>query len=372
MFGDKDNDNMNFDSIPSVSFNSNGQPVGGFGMPGSFSEGQGPQNNGQFIPPMGMGLDDHGSNNSAGIDTNNGTMNNTSMNNNTIVEPVNSGAKGDFNMFKCNSCNSTFGVSNGGIVEQCIICGEHELISGSYSGGRIDGFIPFSVPKSKAMETYKSKVMFNPVIPFCFKTSNTIKSIKKVYIPGYLYNTVTSGNVNLLGADQTPNGKTKFDVVFNDNVEHNNLFYKGSSKINERVFNAVSNYHFNNVTMFDPNNIGQCYCLDSDLGQNDINVKVEDNCKKHVLAMTRKKVNHQMKKVVGDSLVTQINSVQNILVPVYFLSVRYNGKNYMYVMNGETGESSLDVTNGVLEMLIFGLIVGLIVFGIAVGISTLI
>ena len=28
--------------------------------------------------------------------------------------------------------------------------------------------------------------------------------------------------------------------------------------------------------MFDPNNIGQCYCLDSDLNQGDINAKVEE------------------------------------------------------------------------------------------------
>ena len=378
MFGDKDNENMNFDSIPSVSFNTDGQPVGGFGMPGSFAEGQGPQSNGQFIPPMGMGVDDHGSNNSMDLGIGNmpiNTMNNNTMNNNTnnttVVEPVNSGAKGDFNMFKCNSCNSTFGVSNGGVVDQCIICGEHELVNTNYSGGRIDGFIPFSISKNKAMDAYKSKVLLNPVIPFCFKTSNTIKSIKKVYIPGYLYNTITSGDVNFLGADQTSNGKTKFDVVFNDTVEHNNLFYKSSSKINEKVFNAVGNYNFNNVTMFDPNNVGQCYCLDCDLNQNDINAKVEDNCKKHVIAMTKKKVNHQMKKVVGNSLVTQINNVQNVLVPVYLLNVRYGGKDYMYVMNGETGESSLDVTNGILEMIIFGLIVGLIVFGIAVGISTL-
>ncbi len=377
MFGDKDNENMNFDSIPDISFNNNGQPVGGFGMPGSFSEGQGPQSNGQFIPPMGMGVDDHSSsnNNDMNIGMNSAPFNNAPLTNTTptttVVEPVNSGAKGDFNMFKCNSCNSTFGVSNGGVVEQCIICGEHEVINANFNGNRIDGFIPFSVSKNKAIEAYKSKVMLNPVIPFCFKSSNTINSIKKVYIPGFLYNTITSGDVNVLGADQTPNGKAKFDVVFNDTVEHNNLFYKSSSKINERVFNAVSNFNFNNVTTFNPNNIGQCYCLDSDLNQGDINAKVEDNCKKHVIAMTRKKVNHQMRKVVGNSLVTQINSVQNVLVPVYLLNVRYGGKDYMYVMNGETGESSLDVTNGILEMIIFGLIVGLIVFGIAVGISTL-
>jgi hypothetical protein len=35
-------------------------------------------------------------------------------------------------------------------------------------------------------------------------------------------------------------------------------------------------------------------------------------------------------------------------------------------MNGENGKSSLDVTYGILEMMIFGLIIAAIVFGISV------
>ena len=92
---------------------------------------------------------------------------------------------------------------------------------------------------------------------------------------------------------------------------------------------------------------------------------------KHVISMTKKKVNHQMKKVQGNTLITSINNVKSVLVPVYLLNVKYGGKDYMYVMNGETGEASLDVTYGVLEMVIFGLVVFLLVFGISVGISML-
>ena len=53
------------------------------------------------------------------------------------------------------------------------------------------------------------------------------------------------------------------------------------------------------------------------------------------------------------------------------LNVRYGSKDYMYIMNGETGENSLDVTYGKLEMLIFGLLVALIVAGISVLITNL-
>lgn len=367
MFGDKENENMNFDSVPNISFNNEGMPVGGeFGA----LNNNAPQSlNGQFVPPAGMGIDEPVNNN---FNNNNSFDNNSNNNMNTVVEPpMNMTGSREFNMFKCNRCNATFGVSNGGVVDKCIICHEHEIVNTNSSGNRIDGFIPFSISKNKAIETYKSKVMLNPIIPLCFKNSSTLSNIQKVYIPGYLYNTVTSGEVSLLGADQTPNGKAKYDVVFNNNVEHVNLFYKSSSKINERVFNAISNYNFNNVTMYDPNNIGQCYCLDTDVNQMDLNKKVEDNCMKHVISMVRKKVNHQMKKVVGNTLMTKIENAQNILVPVYLLNVRYNGKDYMFVMNGETGEFSLDVTNGVLEMVIFGILVGILVFGISIGISML-
>ena len=182
MFGDKENENMNFDSVPNISFNSNGQPVGGgFGMPpvSSFPGGEGSQNSGQFIPPAGMGIEEPSSNNN--IIGNNSNSTNSSNNSNNVVEPMDS-VGGDFNMFKCNSCNTTFGVSNGGVAEQCILCGKHEIVKASYNGNRIDEFIPFTISKNKAIETYKSKVMFNPIIPFCFKTSSTINSIKKVYI----------------------------------------------------------------------------------------------------------------------------------------------------------------------------------------------
>ena len=78
-----------------------------------------------------------------------------------------------------------------------------------------------------------------------------------------------------------------------------------------------------------------------------------------------------MKKVLDNTLRTDIKNIKSILVPVYMLNVRYGSKDYMYIMNGETGENSLDVTYGKLEMLIFGLLVALIVAGISVLITKL-
>lgn len=361
MYGDRENENMNFDSIPNIAFNSNGEPVT------KFNSDDGPKSaNGQFIPPAGLDVDDTNNNDfnfDKSVSVNND--NNRSTNN---IESSNV-VGGDFNMFKCNHCNTTFGVSKGGAVNECIMCHEHNLTNVNYTDNYISGFVPFTISKSTAVDNYKSKVMLNPVIPFCFKSAAAINSIKKVYVPGYLYDTLTSGETFFLGVDETPNGKVKFDVKFNNSVEHTNIYHKATSKIGERVFNAIANYKFNNINDFDPNNIGQCYYLEPNLNKADITLKVEDNCKKHIVALSRRKVKHTMKKAQGDTLRTEIKNVRNILVPVYLLNINYNSKDYMFIMNGETGESSLDVTYGKLEMFIFGLVVALVVFGISVLIS---
>ena len=361
MNGDRENESMNFDSIPDIAFNSNGEPVTDFGMKNQDDAPKG--FNGQFIPPAGMGVEEDNSFN------NNNSFN--SSNNDHHISEVPVDMNGDFNMFKCNDCNTVFGVSNGEVANKCIMCSSTNLSNVNYTDNNILGFVPFNVPKSKAIEVYKSKVMMNPIIPICFKTQEALDSIRKVYIPGYLYDTLTMGETNFLGVDDGPNGKVKYDVRFDNSVEHFNIFHKATSKINERVFNAVSNFKFNNIMDFDPKNIGQCFYLEPDLNKIDITNKVEDNCIKHVIALSRRKVKHAMKKVLDNTLRTDIKNIKSILVPVYMLNVRYGSKDYMYIMNGETGENSLDVTYGKLEMLIFGLLVALIVAGISVLITNL-
>lgn len=375
MFNDNENDNENFDSIPNISFDHNGQPGHGpgpghgFGKDGFPSFGGDNTHNGQFVPPMALQLNEDQNGNNNDMDTFINITGNAKNNEDDGDDEATFNSEG-LNVFSCGDCNAVFGV-NGGAAKSCIFCHGNNVLPAQSFNMDIGGVVPFKVSRSKAIQDYKSKVMLNPVIPFAFKSKKIINSIKKTYIPGYLYDTVTSGDVNLLGVDNGSEGKMKFDVSYNTSVEHNNVFYKSTSKINERVFNAVGDYTFTDITSFDVNNIGHCYLLSNDMNKEDINTKMEDNCKKHVLAMTRKNVKHQMKKIQDNSLSTRINNLSGVLVPVYFLNVKYQNKDYVYIMNGENGKSSLEVTSGILEMIIFGVIIALLVFGLSVLASML-
>ena len=59
MNGDRENESMNFDSIPDIAFNSNGEPVTNFGVTNQDDAPKG--FNGQFIPPAGMDVEEDNS-----------------------------------------------------------------------------------------------------------------------------------------------------------------------------------------------------------------------------------------------------------------------------------------------------------------------
>ena len=372
MYDDVDNENGNFDSIPNISFDNNGQPFNGMGNSSFPSFGSGDNmHNGQFIPPMSLQLNENDNEQPMNNNINNSFGNNSNVNNNIDALEENHVSNGNGLVFyTCSECNSTFAV-NGINASECILCHNKNISSSNQNSMNTQAFIPFKITRKKAIEFYKSKVMYNPVVPFIFKSKEMINAINKVYIPGYLYDTMTSGDVYLSGIDNVSGGQVKYDVVFNTSVEHNSVFYKNFSKINERVFNAVGNYNFDGMTSYDVNNLGQCCVLLNDVSKADIDTKMEDNCKKHVMALAKKRVKHQMKKVDSNNLNTHITKEANVLVPVYLLNVKYNNKDYMFIMNGENGIFSLDVPSGILEMLIFGTIIGLIIFGISVLVSVL-
>ena len=167
MFGDKSRESGNFDSVPNISFDVNGQPV---------------NNNVNIVPNGFQGFNEETQNSpfssstSAHLEEINNTVDDARTNDMNNSIPINGG----FNMYSCGDCNVVFGV-NGETTNNCIFCHGSNITPSQPVDTNFEGFIPFAIPKSKAVEDYKSKIMMNPVIPFVFKSKKTINSIS--YVP---------------------------------------------------------------------------------------------------------------------------------------------------------------------------------------------
>jgi hypothetical protein len=83
---------------------------------------------------------------------------------------------------------------------------------------------------------------------------------------------------------------------------------------------------------------------------------------KYSVNVVRGNVGHELKKVNKNEITPNIKSFKNVAIPIYYLSINYKGKDYRFIMNGQSGESYIDLPISGLSIAIFSFVVVLIVF----------
>lgn len=286
----------------------------------------------------------------------------------SIVEPVVEENSGQFHIFKCKDCSVTFGKYMLEEVNKCVLCESTHLdsIDDDLDVGQY--IIPFNYSSSDAINDYKKYVGFNPLIPRVFKSKKTISSISKVYVSSELFDINATGNVSFYAGDkvlaENKEELKKFDVTNNVNFDFKNVLMCGSSKISSPIFLGVSDYDFNQIKKYDSSIVGDSQVLFSDLSPMDISTYATNMVMDYSLSVIRKNVNHQLKKVNKNNIKVDFTNNKFILVPMYLLNVSYNGHSYTYIMNGNTGKSSMKITYGKTEIIIMSIISFILIFAL--------
>lgn len=277
--------------------------------------------------------------------------------------------KQQFFKYICNNCQNTmFSKSE---LTTCVFCGEN--LNEKIDGQTINNYshiIPFVVSKDDVIKNYKKRIMFNPIVPFVFKSKKVMQSISTIYIPEYLISTNVSGDVSFLAGDKQviDNKKNtvtkKYRVKDYSNIDYNDILINLWSKIDNALFVGAFTYDYSqlkelNSNEFDDIVIGEDINLEEELTS--LNTKILNNS----LSFIKNSVKHDLKKVSENNLQIKLLNYKKILVPVYFLNVNYKGKNYQYIGNGQNGKDIFNFPIGILELVIFSLLLFLIIFAVA-------
>jgi hypothetical protein len=230
--------------------------------------------------------------------------------------------------------------------------------------------IPFNKSLDDAYKDYKKKVIINPLIPLIFKKKSTVKSIKKCYLATYLSNVNISGDVSYLALDVNKSidkkntyEKQKYNVSTTSNFDYINLLEGAYSKIDNEILSYISDFDFNKVINSN-SDFNDITFLPEDTEINGISSKLQNNIMNHSIGIIRDSIQHDKKKLNQNNLVVNCNSNNKLYVPVYFVNIQYNNKDYIYLMNGDTGKSYINLPISKISIGIFSLIIFLIIFGI--------
>ena len=248
----------------------------------------------------------------------------------------------------CSSCGAEL-VSDGTVaVTTCPYCGNSAVAPGQLSGDfSPDLVIPFKLGRDDVTaalkEHYKGKIL----LPKSFVTGNHIDEVQGVYVPFWLYGARVDGEVYFDATNETVTEESDRTVTTTDHYDayrKGNISFKrvpvdGSSKMPDGHMDAIEPFDYDALRPFSvaymPGYIANRYDEDCETCK----ARAERRMEESTISALRETVVDEYDDATVESkqLDYTWEDSDYALFPVWMLSTSWNGKNYLFAMNGQTG-----------------------------------
>lgn len=217
----------------------------------------------------------------------------------------------------CSSCGAEL-VSDGTVaVTTCPYCGNSAVAPGQLSGDfSPDLVIPFKLGRDDVTAALKGHYKGKILLPKSFVTGNHIDEVQGVYVPFWLYGARVDGEVYFDATNETVTEESDRTVTTTDHYDayrKGNISFKRvpvdeSSKMPDGHMDAIEPFDYDALRPFSvaymPGYIANRYD-DATVESKQLDYTWEDS--------------------------------DYALFPVWMLSTSWNGKSYLFAMNGQTG-----------------------------------
>lgn len=250
--------------------------------------------------------------------------------------------------YTCQSCGGELITDEHTAATFCPYCGNPTILPGRLSGGvKPDGVIPFQRSKEDAQNAFLELCKGKPLLPKDFTAKHRLEKITGIYVPFWLYECESGFDARY----QATRIHRWSDFHYNyTRTEHYlltrsasagfaNIPMDGSSKMDDAIMESIEPYDFSKLTDFDTAYLSGYFADKYDVPSETGHDRV------------RQRVSSTMDSMVAPTLVgyaTAIPTARNVavthgkaryvLLPVWMLYTKYEGKDYIFAMNGQTGK----------------------------------
>ena len=282
--------------------------------------------------------------------------------------------------FNCPACGAQLLVDQVTAVTSCPYCGNNAVVPGQLSDVlKPDYVIPFKLDRDAAIAALKQYYGGKRLLPRDFTDNNHIEEVQGVYVPFWLYSGTADGDVSFNGRNvrtwsDSENMYTETDhwiLHRQATMSFKGVPVDGSTKMPDAHMDAIEPFDYSEMVPFSmaylPGYVTERYDLDVQQCDSRARNRVENTCIEEVSS------------TVGGYMETDVRSASanvnwtNIayaLLPVWMLHTRWDGEDYLFAMNGQTGKliGDLPVDPGrafkrfALLFLPLMIIIGLIIF----------
>ena len=280
---------------------------------------------------------------------------------------------GGLNAYVCQSCGGEITCDGNTAATSCPFCGNPVVLMGQLSGAlRPDYVIPFKINKNAAKEALKKHYEGKRLLPKVFKDENHIDEVKGVYVPFWLFDTGADVNIRYKATKLRSWSDSKYDytetsyyaVSRGGKLKFERVPVDGSVRMPDELMESIEPFDCSQAVDFQTAYLAGYMADKYDVGAEQSAARANERIRKSTEDAFYETVKGYttVTKETG-SIQLQNARVSYALFPVWLLSTTWNGENYLFAMNGQTGKmvGDLPLDKGAYKKWLFGLtgIIGL-------------
>ncbi len=259
------------------------------------------------------------------------------------------GADGEgMKAYSCPSCGAELVCDASTAATSCPYCGNPTVVPGQFSGiAKPDFVIPFKLSKEDAIKALKRHYQGKRLLPSAFTDNNHIEEIQGVYVPFWLFDGDAEGSVSYHATQVHTHTMGDYEITETD---HYNVLRAGSmrfekipvdasSKMPDDHMDSIEPYDYSELKRFSTAYLPGFLADKYDVSADECSKRADERCEGSLLSSLEDTVHgYSTRTQTGKDVRLHRGKVHYALMPVWMLTTKWDGKNFLFAMNGQTGK----------------------------------
>lgn len=251
-------------------------------------------------------------------------------------------------LYHCPSCGAELLFDATTAATSCPYCGNPTVVPGQFHGMlRPDYILPFKITREQAVQELKQYYKGRPLLPKTFSDHNHLEEIKGLYVPFWLFDSTVIGDMSYRATrvfsnrrgDEMITTTEYYDVRRAGTVRFVRIPADGSKKMPDDLMDSIEPFDYNEMkpfsTAYMPGYMADIYDVD-DRESFERAKKRSENTSGQIFDSSIS--GYSSVTPTGRRLEVHREKTAYALLPVWMLSTRWNGQNFIFAMNGQTGK----------------------------------
>lgn len=250
--------------------------------------------------------------------------------------------------YRCPSCGAEVVCDETTAATACPYCGNPTVVPGQFGGMlKPDYIIPFRLDKAAAISALKTYYKGKKFLPKAFSTGNHIAEIQGVYVPFWLFDGTANGFIRAdaqlirtwTEGDYEITETEEYKVTRKGEAEFQRIPVDGSTKMPDAHMDSIEPFDYTALTSFStaylPGFLAEKYDVDKNASQSRAAERMEDSLCGLLSGTIEGYSAHQ---ITGQHIQAQKVEAKYALLPVWMLHTKWQNRDYLFAMNGQTGK----------------------------------